>query len=280
MTDLALPPHAQLIARGLSAEVYAWDADTVLKLFLPHASSFNADYEANCSAALAQFPLPLAPFHRRLDIQGRLGLLFQRMPGPSGLARIGQAPWQLLPVLFAMAAAQARINACTAPAVLLDLHDRLQHQITHQTALTAVERDRVLAYLERLPREDALCHGDLHPGQLILTPAGAVVIDWANAARGCPAADVARSWLLLRMGPPIRHPVLAGLVQGALTLAGQAFLARRLWLARGTITRAQIDAWLLPLMAARLEEHVPGEEARLLRRIRRRLARLPSASAG
>ena len=52
MTAHALPPHAQLIARGLSAEVYAWDADTVLKLFLPHVSPFSADYEANCSAAL------------------------------------------------------------------------------------------------------------------------------------------------------------------------------------------------------------------------------------
>ncbi|MBK9614596.1 MAG: aminoglycoside phosphotransferase family protein [Uliginosibacterium sp.] len=279
MTAHALPPHAQLIARGLSAEVYAWDADTVLKLFLPHVSPFSADYEANCSAALAQCALPLAPFHRRLDIQGRLGLLFQRIPGPSGLDVIGRAPWQLLPVMLAMARAQARINACTAPAAMLDLHDRLQYQITHQTALTAAERDRVLAYLERLPREDALCHGDLHPGQLILTPEGAVVIDWANAARGCPAADVARSWLLLRMGPPIRHPMLAVLVQGGLALAAQAFLAMRLWLARGTITRAQIDTWLLPLMAARLEEHVPGEEARLLRRIRQRLARLPSASA-
>jgi hypothetical protein len=71
--------------------------------------------------------------------------------------------------------------------------------------------------------------------------------------------------------------MLAVLVQGGLALAEQAFLAMRLWLARGTISRAQIDTWLLPLMAARLEEHVPGEEARLLRRIRQRLARLPLA---
>ena len=101
MSATTLPPDAALLARGLTAEVYAWDADTVLKLFLPHTSEFSADNEARCGAVLADSHLPLARFFSRIEIQGRLGLLFERVAGPSGLEVICRAPWRLLPVLHA-----------------------------------------------------------------------------------------------------------------------------------------------------------------------------------
>ncbi|MFI1467891.1 phosphotransferase family protein [Streptomyces wuyuanensis] len=36
-----------------------------------------------------------------------------------------------------------------------------------------------------------MLHLDLHPGNVILTQRGPVVIDWCNAGAGDPAADVA-----------------------------------------------------------------------------------------
>ena len=43
----------------------------------------------------------------------------------------------------------------------------------------------------------ALLHLDLHPGNVMLTADGPVVIDWSNAAAGPGPADVAEAWLLL-----------------------------------------------------------------------------------
>lgn len=43
---------------------------------------------------------------------------------------------------------------------------------------------------------DRILHGDLHPLNVILSDDGPVVIDWANAARGDPAYDVADTWVL------------------------------------------------------------------------------------
>ncbi len=42
-----------------------------------------------------------------------------------------------------------------------------------------------------------LVHRDLHPLNVLISPAGPVVIDWANAARGDQAYDVADAWVLL-----------------------------------------------------------------------------------
>lgn len=72
---------------------------------------------------------------------------------------------------------------------------------------------------------DRLLHLDLHPLNVILAPAGPVVIDWPNAARGDGHADVALTWLLLASGANpakrlvamVSEPFRARLVRAFLT---------------------------------------------------------------
>ena len=49
---------------------------------------------------------------------------------------------------------------------------------------------------------DQLVHRDLHPLNVLITAGGPVVIDWANAARGVAAYDVADMWLLFATADP------------------------------------------------------------------------------
>jgi thiamine kinase-like enzyme len=42
-----------------------------------------------------------------------------------------------------------------------------------------------------------MCHGDLHPGNVIMAGDGPVIIDWFDASRGDPVADIARTSLLM-----------------------------------------------------------------------------------
>jgi aminoglycoside phosphotransferase (APT) family kinase protein len=44
---------------------------------------------------------------------------------------------------------------------------------------------------------DRLLHLDLHPENVILSPAGPVVIDWTNARRGEPLLDVVYTWIII-----------------------------------------------------------------------------------
>ncbi len=56
---------------------------------------------------------------------------------------------------------------------------------------------------------------DLHPLNVMVGPRGPVVIDWANAAAGEAAVDVALAWVLIRAGQlPDWQPAAA--VEGAL----------------------------------------------------------------
>lgn len=66
---------------------------------------------------------------------------------------------------------------------------------------------------ERFGPGDRLLHLDLQPANVILAPAGPVVIDWRLASRGDPAADLAHTWLLVaslpRRGGPLRRAAVS-----------------------------------------------------------------------
>jgi aminoglycoside phosphotransferase (APT) family kinase protein len=136
--------------------------------------------------------------------------------------------------------------------------------INRAQALSPGLRATILATLDRLPDGEALTHGDFHPDNIVVSPKGPVIIDWHTASQGNPVADVAYSALLFRLGalPP------AGLERW-LFEAGRE-IARSLYLRTYKqltgVTQAELDAWTLPVAAARLGAGIPEEE-RALRKL-------------
>ena len=73
--------------------------------------------------------------------------------------------------------------------MLADLHSEL-HELTAPDWLPDAPVGRGVGLL----------HLDLHPLNVMMSPRGPVVIDWARACRGDPAVDVALAWILMAAG--------------------------------------------------------------------------------
>ena len=94
-----------------------------------------------------------------------------------------------------------------------------------------------------------LLHFDLHPENVVLTAAGPVVVDWANATEGPPGLDTAMTAIILAevatdRSAPMSMPA-SELLVGYLAATGPARL-----LDRAAMVRAEVG----PLGADRLAE--------------------------
>ena len=101
----------------------------------------------------------------------------------------------------------------------------------------------------------------------MLTDCGPVIIDWLTAISGAPAADVARSRLLLEIGRPERpqNPF-----EKLITATGRRlFVSQYLkhYLKHCGMDPGELAAWAPIMAAARLHENIAREETMLRARI-------------
>ena len=151
----------QLIAEGRASEILDLGGGRVLRRF---KGGGNPQREVLVMRHAREhgYPVPEV-FEVAAD-----SLVIERIEGPT--------------MLEALLAAPATLEANTR--LLVRLHDEL-HRIEAPEGLAAFgEGDRLL-------------HLDLHPANVILSPAGPVVIDWANARRGPALLDIVYTWIIV-----------------------------------------------------------------------------------
>jgi aminoglycoside phosphotransferase (APT) family kinase protein len=255
------------IGVGRTAEVYPAGPGRVVKLGLPGMSARVLAVEAEKTRAVHDAGVPAPAPHGAVEIGGRHGFVFDRVDGELMLEEIRRVPWRYRSHARGLARVHADVHSCRTTALppveerLAEAIDRADLSPHHARAA----KDRLLAP----GGGSAVLHGDFHPGNVMVTSAGPVVIDWLDASRGDPAADVARTlWLLSPAAVPPEIPW-----RGVLT-RGVGLLRRRYlreYLARIPLDRESIDRWRLPVVAARLAEGIEHEHAALTAEVRRLL---------
>jgi aminoglycoside phosphotransferase (APT) family kinase protein len=161
--------------------------------------------------------------------------------------------------------AHAAMHRHEAPDALPELRQELRRHIESARALPGFIATAVLGLLDALPSGDRLCHGDFHSANVLGTLEAPVVIDWGDASRGAPVADVARTLLLLRLGEP--PPTMAAGMR-ALTAFGRRMLTRRyvaVYRRSATQDLSRLQDWMFVRAAARFNEELEVEYPRLLR---------------
>ena len=101
---------------------------------------------------------------------------------------------------FARQLAELHVATHNTPGVpdIPPLHERLMHKIRTVKDLPRTVQEASLHALAEMPQGDRLCHGDFHPLNVLLHQGRAAVIDWVDATRGNPLADVARTVVLMQ----------------------------------------------------------------------------------
>ncbi|HEU5347885.1 MAG TPA: aminoglycoside phosphotransferase family protein [Ktedonobacterales bacterium] len=256
---------ASPIAEGRTAEIFAWSEGQVLKLFRPGWEPEVAAHEAAIARTLDATGVPVPRVGDLTEVDGRPGIVYERVTGPSLLTILSSQPLRLPAVARTLGEVHASVHQHTVP-MLPNLREVLARRIQAVTLLPPAQQRAALDSLEALPDGEALCHGDYHPDNVLLSPRGPLVIDWGNAALGDPLADVARTLLLMRASFVYPKSRAERIARRALTATLNRLYLRRYRQLR-PIDRARLTAWELPITAARLIEDIAEEESYLRARV-------------
>ncbi|MBN9386512.1 MAG: phosphotransferase [Chloroflexi bacterium] len=254
---------SEIIGRGRTALIYAWDDGQVLKLYEPGTSKSKVEHEIELGQRIQARGIPSPAVEGFIEVDGQPGIIFERVDGPTMLEYSAAKPWQVFWIARRFAELQAEMHTSLVPG-LPDLNKKIRARLDAITLLTPETKAELIALLESYPASNAVCHGDFHPGNLIMSPRGPIIIDWLDVARGYPLYDVARTSYLLSKAamPPGASPAQRLFIRLFRKLFHWLYLRRyrQIWY----FTTQELKDWYRLVAAARLSEGIAEEEAQLL----------------
>ena len=261
------------VAEGREAEMFAWEDGSILRLMREVGTEQRNQWQAAAMEAARSRGVRVPAVLGSTTVMGRPGLIMERIDGPDMLTLVGRQPWSVFRVARVAGQVHAQLHEVQAPSAIPPLKEVLRRRIEDTGQLPQHLSEFALTELAALPDGDRLCHGDFHPGNILLAGAEPVLIDWTNARRGDPAADVARTRMMLRLG---EAPPGTSFALRALALVGRSLLLSlylRSYRRARPLDMAAVKRWETPIAAARLAEGIEEEVPRLLAFLERAAAR-------
>ena len=194
MTELG-----EKIGESVTAEVFAFGAGRVIKLYRARTPLGILEYEVRATQAAYMSGAPAPEVLGTETVDGRAGIILQRYDGRSLIEMImdgsispAQAGVELARVHAGFHAGQYAADVWTFRQFVGFTCGQLSGR-----GIPGDVIDRSLTVSRGLPEVATLCHGDLHPGNILMTEEGPRIIDWTSAMLASPLADVARQHLTM-----------------------------------------------------------------------------------
>jgi uncharacterized protein (TIGR02172 family) len=252
-------PEGPPLAQGRTAHIYVWLPGTILKLFHDWCSPSMVEHELRNAELISDLGLATPKVHGKVELEGRLGIIFEQVQGPTLLDLIESNPHRFPSHARLLADLHLQIHSKSSPV----LGSRKQHLIRTIEQLESLPdgvQARALKQLNDLPEGQTVTHGDFHPDNVIMGADGPMIIDWPDAQASHPLADVARTSLLLQIGEP-EGKVLGLLIK---LLRGRFLkIYQRAYFAGSNFSQQEMESWWLPTLLLRVSEGIESEREQL-----------------
>ncbi len=186
------------LATGRTSDLFAYGTDSVVKVLRADVPAHWAELEFSLAGKIHDLDLPTPEPRDLVAVDGCPGVVFERVHGPSMQSAVIVGDMSVPAAADLLCHIHQQVLSCSAPPDMPPALDRLAAKIDAVAIISEEERREARLLLERLPPAGQLLHGDLHPNNILLADSGPVIIDWYDASVGHPAADIARSKLLMR----------------------------------------------------------------------------------
>ena len=267
----------ELIGIGMTAEVYKWGEDKIIKLYYSKMDDSWIRHEHKTSTIIHEAGLPSPAVFDLVEQDGRKGIVFEYIKGQTMLTHIQREPWMLVYYSQQLARLHYSIHQSTAKS-LPTQYERFEARMKMAQNTLGSRKKRLLEYINTLPNASSVCHGDFHFNNIIVSGDKLIPIDWMNSYIGNPLGDVARTCMMLS-SPFCAYEIpyyMTIPLQYIKSLAYWSYVLEYINLSKTSFDK--IDEWILPVAAAKLRDNMNGEEGWLNEIINERLAQLDKSS--
>lgn len=238
--------YEKIIGVGNTATVYEWEDDKVLKLFNQGYPKDAVEKEFHNAKAINNMNFSKPKAYEIILYKERMGIIYDKVEGESLLDFIMKTGDVQRCAVY-MATLHKSILRNRASNVT-NYKKFLAANILNASPQNLKNRDEILQILDKLQDGDTLCHGDFHPGNILIVEGQPMVIDFMNICQGNFLYDIARTVFLIQYTPvSLNEPNRKELLELKKTLTD-------LYLIEMNITREMLQDYLSVIIAARLGE--------------------------
>lgn len=253
-----------VIASGRTAELFDLPENRVLKLFYDWVSLQAVKQEYEISLQIFKAGVPVPQVFDLIEHKNRLGIVYEKISGSTMLQMLGSKPWQVVKHSCNLAELHSKMHQMPLEG-FASFRDRWFKNIEQVPNLSESIKRKLIDQVNQLPDAAKLCHFDFHPDQVIYTTNGPVILDWMTACAGHPAADVARTQILLTIGKPPDASVWMKILASLLGRVANHYYLKRYLELNPEMKRSLIQAWLAPIASVRLLDAIQGEDRDLMK---------------
>ena len=249
----------KLIDGGATADVLLDGNNRLIKLFKGNFSKETVQKEADNQKIIYGMGLPVPKIYEIIELEGRNGIVMEYIKGMSlgekllknnnyvnGInieENISEKMEDIIYYFNIIIDLQIKVHSIQLKDFPL-MKDRQIKQINRAKYLDNKQKQIFLDKLENIEYKNNLCHGDLHPFNLIETEEGIKIIDWADAVIGNMEADIYRSYFIYW----INYPEI-----------GNEYL--KMYCEKTGMEKEKVMYYEPVIMAARLSENISEEES-------------------
>jgi thiamine kinase-like enzyme len=248
----------ELLGSGRTAEVFEIDDTKVLKLFNEYMPKSLIEYEFEFSYKAKELFRFAPKAYEIITYQNQIGIIYERVFGEelsyilqndiTKAKKFGREMGKLHSEMH-------KISSNNLPSQ----KNRYKNDILESKDILEDKANVLLSQLDSFEKNNILCHGDFHLGNIMFKDNNYYVIDWMNCCKGHPEADVCRTLIMFEtpfieicIKPEIKH-----LVKDIFSKLKKEYLNSYFQNSESTLDK--VEKWRPIVAAARIKEKIPGE---------------------
>lgn len=193
----------KLIAQGGQADIYELDKEKIIRVLRNTNDERHLKAEMAVMNSLREKGKPVPRVYEYVLLEERPAIIMERINGISMMEEMTRKPLKAAKHGEKL----ARLHLETADSAegleLISIKVRAKQLVAGSELFSDEMKKFIFEIIEKMPEGNDICHGDFHPGNIIIAEDKYYVIDWFGATKGRKLSDIAHSYIIFKNLPDV-----------------------------------------------------------------------------